>query len=78
MHGMLTNLINMSAYNFGMLLWLWYSAAYQKNAVLPILVPQRWDEALTDLRPQNDAESLIPMFEHMVDRAFSKVQDSRA
>jgi hypothetical protein len=78
LHGMLTNLVNMTAYNAGMVLWLSYSVLNRKGAVVPILVPQRWDEALTDLRPQSEAESLIPMFEHMVDQAFSKVQDSRA
>lgn len=78
LHGMLTSLINMGSYNFGMVIWLLYSALNRKEAVVPILVPQRWDEALHDLRPQNEAESLIPMFEHMVDRAFSKVQDSQA
>jgi hypothetical protein len=78
LHGMLTNLVNMTAYNAGMVVWLGYSALNRKGAVVPILVPQRWDEALTDLRPQSEAESLIPMFEHMVDQAFSKVQDSRA
>jgi hypothetical protein len=78
MHGMLTNLVNMTAYNLGMVLWLCYSILNRKASVVPILVPQRWDEALTDLRPQSEAESLIPMFEHMVDQAFSKVQDSRA
>lgn len=76
LHGMLTSLINMGAYNSGMVLWLLYSALNRKAAMVPRLVPQRWDEALTDLRTQGDGESLIPMFEHMVDRAFSKVQDS--
>jgi len=77
LHPMLTSLVNMGAYNAGMLVWLLYSALNRKSAAVPILVPQRWDEALTDLRPQTETESLIPMFEHMVDRAFSKVQDSR-
>ena len=77
LHGMMTNIINMSAYNGGMLVWLLYSVLHRKDAGVPILVPQRWDEALSDLRPSVEGESLIPMFEHMVDRAFSKVQDSR-
>lgn len=78
LHPMLTSLLNMGSYNCGMVLWLVYSALNRKSAAVAILVPQRWDEALTDLRPQTEAESLIPMFESMVDRAFSKVQDHRA
>jgi len=30
-----------------------------------------------DIQPQGQAESLIPMFEHMVDRALSRAQESR-
>jgi hypothetical protein len=77
LHGLLTNLVNMSGYSCGLAVWLSYSVLNRKSAAVPILVPQRWDEALTDLRPQTETESLIPMFEHMVDQAFSKVQDSR-
>jgi hypothetical protein len=71
------NFINMSAYNGGVLLWLLYSALNRRESVLPVLVPQRWDEALMDIQPHADSESLIPMFEHMVDRAFSKAQNHR-
>jgi hypothetical protein len=45
---------------------------------MPVLIPQRWDNALMDLQPQTEADSLIPMFEHMVDRAFSRTQDRHA
>lgn len=72
------NLVNMSAYNAGIVLWLSYSWLNSREFRAPVLVPQRWDEALMDIRPQGDAESLIPMFEHMVDRAFSKTQDTHA
>lgn len=78
LHGMLTNLLNMGAYNFGMVVWLLYSVLNRRQPVVPVLVPLRWDEALTDLQPRQEAESLIPMFEHMVDRAFSKTQDIHA
>jgi hypothetical protein len=76
--GTTMNLIDMSAYDVGMVLWLLYSVLNRRAVVVSVLVPQRWDEALTDIHPHNDAESLIPMFEHMVDRAFSKAQESRA
>ena len=78
LHGMLTNLVNIGAENFGALVWLLYSCLNRRQASVPVLVPLRWDEALGDLHPHNDGESLIPMFEHMVDRAFSKTQDSHA
>jgi MFS family permease len=76
--GTMMNLIDMGAYNVGMVLWLLYSVLNRREVVVPVLVPQRWDEALTDIHPHSDAESLIPMFEHMVDRAFSKAQDTHA
>jgi hypothetical protein len=79
MGGQAVNLINMIAYNAGMVLWLLYCVLNQREALLPVLVPQRWDQALSEVHPSHgDSESLIPMFEHMVDRAFSKAQDSRA
>jgi hypothetical protein len=72
------NLIDMTAYNGGMILWLLYSALNRRESLVPVLVPQRWDEALNEIHPHSgDSESLIPMFEHMVDRAFTKAQDSR-
>jgi hypothetical protein len=78
MGGQAVNTINMAAYNGGMILWVLYSALNRREFALPVLVPQRWDHALTDIHPPGDAESLIPMFEHMVDRAFSRAQDGRA
>ena len=75
LHVVLTNLICMGAWNVGVLLWLGYAVWYQKETPFPVLVPQRWDEALNDLRPTSSGESLIPMFEHMVDRALSRAQN---
>ena len=68
----------MAAFNVGSLVWLAYSIWNTSHSGVPILVPQRWDNALMDIHPQSDAESLIPMFEHMVDRAFSRTQDRHA
>ena len=72
------NLIDMSAYDVGMVLWMLYSAFNRREVTASVLVPLRWDEALNEIHPHSSDESLIPMFEHMVDRAFSKAQDSRA
>lgn len=78
LHGMLTNLLNMGAYNLGMVVWVLYSFLNRRQPVVPVLVPLRWNEALHDLHPRDETESLIPMFEQMVDRAFSKTQGSHA
>ena len=72
------NIINMSAYNLGMVLWLLYSLLNRREVTASVLVPLRWDEALNDIHPHSTDESLIPMFEHMVDRAFSKAHDASA
>jgi len=76
LHEILTNLINMGAWNLAVLLWLSYAIWSRKETPLPVLVPQRWDEALTDLHSRGSDESLIPMFESMVDRALSRAQNS--
>jgi hypothetical protein len=76
-HGTTTNLIDMIAYEASLLLWMVYSLYHQFATTVPVLVPQRWDDALMEIQPRNDAESLIPMFEHMVEQAFSKTQDQK-
>jgi diacylglycerol kinase len=72
------NVITMAFYNIGVVVWLFYSILNRREVAVPVLVPQRWDNALMDLHPHGEPESLIPMFEHMVDRAFSKTQDGHA
>jgi hypothetical protein len=72
------NITTMSAWNAGALIWLAYSLLNRREPATTVLVPQRWDNALMDLYPQMEPESLIPMFEHMVDRAFSRTQDRHA
>jgi hypothetical protein len=78
LHGSTVNVVQLTAYTIGISLWLVYGLLKQPQTVhVPVLVPQRWDEALMEIQPQADAESLIPMFETMVDRALSRAQDSR-
>ncbi|HET9408148.1 MAG TPA: hypothetical protein VFO39_12990 [Candidatus Sulfotelmatobacter sp.] len=72
------DLVNMAAYNVSLMVWLGY--AYVKSPARDIaavlLQPQRWEESLTDIhRHPLPADSLIPMFEGMVDRALSRTQD---
>jgi hypothetical protein len=79
MHGLAATVITMGAYNLGMLIWLYYCLVNRRADSIPVLVTQRWDDALHDIQPQQaGAESLIPMFEHMVDQALTKAHDSRA
>jgi hypothetical protein len=67
-------LIGTLSYSCAILMWLGYAlnkaSARQPSATA--LVSQRWEQCLTDLQRPAPADSLIPMFEGMVDRAFSK------
>jgi hypothetical protein len=62
------------AYNVAILVWLGYSLARQTvREVAPNrLQTQRWEQGLADLQPAASSDSLIPMFEGMVERAFSR------
>jgi hypothetical protein len=72
------NLYTMTGYNVGVVIWLVYSFWNSQRPATVVLVPQRWENALMDIQSPDEPESLIPMFEHMVDRAFSRTQDRRA
>jgi hypothetical protein len=76
--GDILNIVEMTAYNAAVLVWLGYAILIKPQFSMPVLIPQRWDNALMDLQPQTEPDSLIPMFEHMVDRAFSRTQDRHA
>jgi hypothetical protein len=74
-HAVTVGLLNMVAYNSAIVVWLVYSVfkcSERDAAAANLLRPQRWERSLTDLRHPVPADSLIPMFEGMVDRAFSK------
>jgi hypothetical protein len=69
------NLINMFSFNLAIVVWLAYSffPAVVRESGINHLQTQRWERGLADLQhnaPAND--SLIPMFEGMVERAFSR------
>jgi hypothetical protein len=74
------NLINMGAYNCSLVLWLGYMLAQspEREAVSTLLRPQRWEQSLSDLQHPLQGDSLIPMFEGMVDRALSRTQATPA
>jgi hypothetical protein len=68
------NLVNMMAYNSAIIVWFVYSALQSpgREASVSLLKSQRWEQSLTELQHPAAPDSLIPMFEGMVDRAFSR------
>lgn len=68
------SLLNMAAYNATLFLWLGYVAVKRpaRDGTVSLLQPQRWEQSLTDIHHPLPADSLIPMFESMVDRALSR------
>ena len=68
------NLINMSTYNLAIFVWLGYSLSRKtvRLAAVNHLQTQRWEQGLADLQRPVSSDSLIPMFEGMVERAFSR------
>jgi hypothetical protein len=68
------SIVNTAAYNCSLFVWLGYcavkSAAREDSQTL--LRTQRWEQSLSDAHHPLPADSLIPMFEGMVDRALSR------
>ena len=64
----------MSAYNLAIGVWLAYTFSRKAVRVAAVnhLQTQRWEQSLADLRHPVTSDSLIPMFEGMVERAFSR------
>jgi hypothetical protein len=67
------------AYCCAILVWLGYALfkASSREAATNLLMSQRWEQSLGDLQRPATADSLIPMFEGMVDRAFSRTESDR-
>jgi len=68
------NLINMVTYILAIFVWLGYSLSRKAVRVAAVnhLQTQRWEQGLVDLQHPMPSDSLIPMFEGMVERAFSR------
>ena len=68
------NLINMVTLILAILIWLGYSLSRKAVRVAAVnhLQTQRWEQGLADLQHSVPSDSLIPMFEGMVERAFSR------
>jgi hypothetical protein len=67
-------IVNMLAYDSTILIWLTY--CWMKSPVTVVesarLKTQRWDRSLSEIQHPEPAESLIPMFEDMVERALAR------
>jgi hypothetical protein len=74
MGNLVVSLLNMSAYNGALLVWLGYMLAKSpaRDAGSILLRPQRWEQTISDIQHPLPSDSLIPMFEGMVDRALSR------
>jgi predicted membrane protein len=68
------SLLNMGAYNCAIVTWFVYACVESagREATTTLLKSQRWEQSLTEIQHPAAADSLIPMFEGMVDRAFSR------
>ena len=72
-HSHTLSLINTAAYGFSILIWIGYASlrTTSPETSAKLVMSQRWDYGLRELRYPVAGDSLIPMFENMVDRAFS-------
>jgi hypothetical protein len=74
----IVSIFNTVAYNMAIVIWFAYAAAKSpsRKTSATLLMSQRWDQSLTDLQHPVANDSLIPMFDGMVDRAFSRTGDT--
>ena len=74
------HVFNLVAYNLAIIAWFAYvfleSPARTPEANL--FTSHRWERSLSDLQAPAQGDSLIPMFESMVDRAFSRTHSDYA
>jgi hypothetical protein len=70
----MVNLITTPTYTLVILIWMGYALlkTTSRESSAKLLMSQRWDQGLSELRHPIPGDSLIPMFESMVDRAFSR------
>lgn len=73
-HAMTAASFDAIAYTVAVLIWFGYFAlrSCPREESHNLLTSQRWNQSLADLQNPTAGDSLIPMFEGMVDRAFSK------
>ena len=70
------SIANMAAYDCSLGLWLAYVAVKRpaRDGSISLIHTHRWEQSLSDIHHPLPADSLIPMFEGMVDRALSRTQ----
>ena len=70
------HVINLVAYNLAILVWFGYrlSESPARTPEAELVCSHRWERALAIFRAPAQGDSLIPMFESMVDRALSRTQ----
>jgi hypothetical protein len=75
-----SDMVNMAAYNLAILTWFTYMVLKSPGTsqAASMLRPQRWEQSLNDLQNPVAPDSLIPMFESMVDRALSRTNEPPA
>lgn len=68
------DVLNMLSYDLSIVAWIAYAAlgTAAKETIANPLRTQRWERGLSDLHPAVASNSLIPMFEGMVERALSR------
>ena len=68
------NVINMLMYLLAVCVWIGYSLSRKavREVAVNHLQTKRWEQSLADLQHTVPSDSLIPMFEGMVERAFSR------
>jgi hypothetical protein len=68
------------SYILAVLVWFGYAVSRKAVRVAAVnrLQTERWEQGLTDLQNPVPSDSLIPMFEGMVDRAFSRSSNLEA
>lgn len=71
-------IVNMIAYNLSIMVWLGYMKRREeaRESSANLLMSQRWDQSFMDLQHPMPADSLIPMFENMVEEAISRAQEN--
>jgi hypothetical protein len=74
------SIVNMTAYNSSLLIWIGYIFVKSpvRDSAHTLLQTQRWENSLSHIQHPVPADSLIPMFEGMVDRALSRTQPDAA
>jgi len=76
-HQAISTLVNLAAYDLATLVWIGYAFAKSPDraSVINSMQTRRWEESLSEIQYPTQPDSLIPMFEGMVDRALSRAPE---